>query len=139
MKEGGILASKYVLERQLARGGMGSDWRARHVQLGTPVAVKFMDGALAAMPDLRTRFEREARAAAVLQIPNVVRILDYGLDGDVPYIAMELLPGKTRSSRVKGGRRLSVPATAKIISQVARALRRAHEAGIIHRDLKPQN
>jgi serine/threonine protein kinase len=139
MKEGGILAGKYVLERELARGGMGSVWRAKHAQLGTPLAVKFMDGALAAMPELRTRFEREARAAAVLQIPNVVRVVDYGLDGDVPYIAMELLTGETLSLRLKRERRLSLPAAAKVISQVAKALRRAHEAGIIHRDLKPQN
>ena len=105
MKEGGILAGRYVLERQLARGGMGSVWRARHRQLGTPVAVKFMDGALAAMPDLRTRFEREALAPPlVLQIPNVVRIHDYGLDGGIPYIAMELLTGETMKACASSAR-----------------------------------
>ncbi|HVY45595.1 MAG TPA: serine/threonine-protein kinase, partial [Minicystis sp.] len=139
MKEGIVLAGKYQLERQLARGGMGSVWVARHLQLGTPVAVKFMDGALAAVPELRTRFEREARAAAVLQSPNVVRVLDYGLEAGAPYIAMELLQGETLGARLKRERRLPLPAVGRVVAQVTRALRRAHEAGIVHRDLKPQN
>ena len=123
----------------LARGGMGSVWRARHVLLETPVAIKFIGADVFALQEARRRFEREAKAAALLQSPHVVRIHDYGLEGDVPYLVMELLEGEDLGEALKRRGKLTPEETANIVIQVARALRRAAEAGIVHRDLKPSN
>src|ERR1700761_3159272 len=98
---GEVIAQRYRLESELARGGMGSVWVARHLQLGTPVAVKFMDPGYAETPGARVRFEREARAAAHLQSAHVVRVFDYGLEGDTPFLVMELLHGEDLGARIK--------------------------------------
>jgi serine/threonine-protein kinase len=118
---------------------MGSVWVARHVQLGSAVAVKFMDAAYAASPDARGRFEREARAAANLQSPHVVHVGDYGIEDGVPYLVMELLHGEDLSTRLKRVHRISIQEASRILGQVSKALRRAHEVGLVHRDLKPAN
>ncbi len=136
--QGSTVAGKYRLERLIGRGGMGSVWAARHLQLDTLVAVKFID-TVADMGDARIRFEREAKAAAQLRSPHVVQILDHGIDDERPYIAMELLEGEDLGERLRRTPRLSLPATATLITQAAKALRRAHEHGVIHRDLKPGN
>jgi hypothetical protein len=136
---GQMIASRYRLERPLARGGMGSVWIARHVQLGSLAAVKFMDPLYASSAAARERFEREAMAAAQLQSPHVVQVHDYGIEDDTPYIVMELLQGEDLGVRIKRAGRLPFGAVAEMLTQVARALRRAHEAGIVHRDLKPGN
>ena len=139
VREGTVIAAKYRLERSLARGGMGSIWVARHLQLDMLVAVKFMDGQFAATPDGRARFEREARAIGMIQSPNVVHVNDYGVHDGAPYMAMELLKGEDLGTRIRREQRLSVQVTADVLGQVCKALRKAHEAGIIHRDLKPAN
>src|SRR5262245_27617226 len=90
-----VLAGKYRLVRQLGKGGMGSVWLADHLTLRCPVAVKLLDPRIAAHAEARVRFMREALAAAALRSPHVVQILDHGVDGDVPYIAMELLEGES--------------------------------------------
>lgn len=136
---GTLVGGKYYLERPLARGGMGAVWVARHAKLGSPVAIKFLDAHLAAAPALVARFEREARAAANLDTPHVVHVHDYGVEDGTPYLVMELLRGEDLSARVRTKGRLPLPDTAKILVQMGRALRRAHEAGIVHRDLKPAN
>jgi eukaryotic-like serine/threonine-protein kinase len=138
LEPGVVIAGKFRLEDVIGRGGMGSVWSARHVQLDMPVALKFMDP-LGDTPDARLRFEREAKAAALIRTPHVVQIIDHGIDGDTPYIAMELLEGEDLGARLRRDRRLSLAATSRILSQIAKALRRAHEAGVIHRDLKPSN
>jgi serine/threonine-protein kinase len=118
---------------------MGSVWAARHLQLDTLIAIKFID-AVADIGDARVRFEREARAAAQLRSPHVVQILDHGIDEEErPYIAMELLEGEDLGERLRRTPRLTLQATATIITQASKALRRAHEGGVIHRDLKPGN
>jgi serine/threonine-protein kinase len=134
-----VIAGKYRLESSLAQGGMGSVWRARHMTLDTALAVKFISADVAAREEARRRFEREAKAAAMLQSPHVVQIYDYGMDGDTPYLVMELLAGEDLAARLKRLRQLSPDETSVIVTQVARALRRAAEAGIVHRDLKPSN
>jgi serine/threonine-protein kinase len=139
MHEGSIIAGKYRLERVLARGGMGAVWMARHLQLGMAVAIKFMDPTFADLAEGRSRFEREAKAAALIQSPNVVQIHDYGVEEGTPYIAMELLTGEDLGSRLRRERRLPIRVTASLVTQVCKALRKAHEAGVIHRDLKPAN
>src|SRR5262245_47212839 len=134
-----ILAGKYRLTRQLGRGGMGSVWLAQHLTLDSPVAIKLMDPAIASSQEALQRFWREAQAAASLRSPHVVQILDHGVDQGTPYIAMELLDGESLADRLARVGTLGPPETARIMTQVARAVRRAHEAGIVHRDLKPDN
>ncbi len=136
---GTIVGAKYRLETPLARGGMGAVWVARHIQLDVTVAVKFMDASCAASATSRARFEREAKAAAGLQNPHIVAVRDYGVEGNIPYLVMELLKGENLGVRLHRERRLSLVATSRILGQIARALRRAHEGGLIHRDLKPAN
>jgi serine/threonine-protein kinase len=137
--EGRILAGKYALERPLARGGMGVVWVVRHVQLDAMMAAKFMGMSTVASPTARSRFEREARAAAQLSSPHVVQVHDYGVEADTPYLIMELLRGEDLGARLRRMARLSPAAVSEMLSQAARALRRAHDAGIVHRDLKPGN
>jgi serine/threonine-protein kinase len=139
LAEGKIIAERFRLVRELGVGGMGSVWLAHHVGLDTPCAVKFIHAEVAAMPDIRARFEREAKAAAALRSSHVVQILDYGVWDGFPYIAMEYLEGEDLGQRIKRKGRLSPQDTVLIISQVARALTKAHAAGLIHRDLKPEN
>ncbi|MEZ4295156.1 MAG: serine/threonine-protein kinase [Polyangiaceae bacterium] len=136
---GAVVGGKYTLERPLARGGMGSVWVARHTTLGNPVAVKFIDVRFVSSPVLVARFEREARAAANLDTPHVVRVNDYGVERGLPYLVMELLRGEDLASRIRERKRLSLPEASTILSQLGRAIRRAHERGIVHRDLKPAN
>jgi len=136
---GHVLVGRYRLEAQLGAGGMGTIWRAQHLVLNAPVAVKVIDRT--AVPDEETlsRFIREAQSAAALRSPHVVQILDYGIDGRVPFMAMELLEGENLAQRIKRQKRLSPQETARILTHVGRAIGRAHEAGIVHRDLKPEN
>src|SRR6185312_8866757 len=101
IQEGRIVAGKYRLERTLARGGMGSVWMARHVQLDMLVAIKFMDAAATASEDARA-----AKAAAQIQSPHVVHVHDYGLEGTTPYIVMELLQGEDLGARLRREKRL---------------------------------
>ncbi|WP_437594308.1 protein kinase domain-containing protein [Sorangium sp. So ce1000] len=139
LAEGSVIAGRYRLDRVLARGGMGSIWVARHLQLDAAVAVKLMAPEYAASSTARARFEREARAAAQLKNPNVVHVHDYGIEDDTPFLVMELLDGEDLETRLSREGRLSRAATLSIVTQVCKALRRAHEVGIVHRDLKPAN
>lgn len=139
LQAGSVIAGRYRLERPLAKGGMGSVWVARHLHLDAVVAVKFMAPELAASADLRLRFEREAKASAQIKSPHVVHVYDFGVEGDTPFLAMELLDGEDLGSRLKREGRFSFQVTATILSQVCKGLRRAHEASIVHRDLKPGN
>ncbi|WP_437753582.1 serine/threonine-protein kinase [Sorangium sp. So ce1389] len=134
-----VVGGKYRLERPLSRGGMGSVWVARHVNLGSPVAVKFMAPTYAASPTFLARFEREARIAASLQSPHVVYVQDYGIDDDTPYLVMELLQGEDLGTRLERVGRLSLVDATLILMQAGKAIRRAHDAGLVHRDLKPAN
>jgi serine/threonine-protein kinase len=134
-----VVAERFRLNRQLGRGGMGSVWHATHLGLDIPCAVKFIEGEYAQLPEAQSRFEREAKAAASLRSPHVVQILDHGVWDGTPYIAMELLDGEELGKRLQRLGRLSPPDALRIVSQVARALTKAHAVGIVHRDLKPEN
>lgn len=137
--EGQVVADRYKLLAPLGRGGMGAVWRAEHVKLRSAVALKRMDPAIAQHEEAIARFEHEAQAAAALRSTHVVQILDHGVDHGVPYIAMELLHGESLAERLARMGVLGAAQTITIMSQVARAVSRAHEAGIVHRDLKPDN
>ncbi len=136
----GLVAGKYELVRVIGRGGMGSVWEARHVSLGTRVAIKFVDVDEAKSEEAKARFQTEARAAATIQSRHAIKVYDHGiLEEGRPYIVMELLVGEPLDRRLKLLRRLLLADTARIVLQVARALQQAHDAGITHRDLKPEN
>ncbi|MBX3216759.1 MAG: serine/threonine protein kinase [Labilithrix sp.] len=136
----GLVGGKYQLIRMIGRGGMGSVWEARHASLGTPSAIKFIEAEYADSQEARSRFDREAKAAATIQSKHAIQIYDHGVTDDgKPYIVMELLQGEPLDKRIDRLCRMSLQDTAKILQQVSRGLARAHERGIIHRDLKPEN
>jgi len=139
LNTGSVIAGKYRLEAMFARGGMGSVWRARHVSLDTEMAVKLMDPSIAASGPERARFAAEAKAAAKLKSQHIVQVTDYGVEEETPYIVMELLEGEDLGARLRREGRQSLEMARTLNAQVARGLRRAHEAGVIHRDLKPAN
>jgi serine/threonine protein kinase len=134
-----VLAGRYRLERRLEVGGMGTIWRAEHLVLQAPVAVKLIDRDAVPDEDTVARFLREAKAAATLRSPHVVQILDYGMDEGAPFIVMELLEGENLAQRLRRVGRLGAAETVRIVTHVGRAMARAHEASIVHRDLKPEN
>ncbi len=118
---------------------MGAIWRAEHLALQAPVAVKLIDPDAVNDEQAMARFLREAKAAATLRSPHVVHIMDYGMDDGLPFIVMELLEGETLAQRLRRRGRLTPAETARIATHVGRAMSRAHDAGIVHRDLKPEN
>lgn len=118
---------------------MGSVWRAEDLQLKAPAAVKLMVGSIVASEEARARFRREARAAAAIRSQHVVQVIQYGIEGDIPFIAMELLEGESLEERIRRVGRLAPAETVQILSQVCQGLSRAHEERIVHRDLKPGN
>src|SRR3954469_24365119 len=139
IEAGRVLSERYRLIRPLGQGSQATVWVAEHLALTTQVAVKLIDRELAKRDDARERFKREATAAAQLRSAHVVQILDHGIDGEQPFIVMEMLEGEDLFERLPRRGRLSLRETSKIVTQVARALSRAHAAGIVHRDLKPEN
>jgi serine/threonine protein kinase len=141
VKPGDVLQGKYRLASLIGEGGMGSVWRAEHLQLEAPVAVKLMHPSVAANPAGRGRFDREAKSAASLRSPHVVQILDFGVDAGTgtSFIAMELLEGESLRKRLTRTGKLAPLEVSRVVIHVARALTRAHELELIHRDLKPAN
>src|SRR5512145_2102625 len=137
--ENRLLAGRYQFVSKLGQGGMGSVWRANDLHLRIEVAIKIIDAEIATSEEAWARFQREALAAAQLRSTHIVHITDHGIDGDTPFIAMELLEGESLASRLRRQRTLSLAETANVLAQVARALTVAHGKGIVHRDLKPDN
>jgi serine/threonine protein kinase len=130
---------RYRLESLLRRGGMGSVWRAEHLKLKSPIAIKVLEAEVATEPAMVQRFLREAQAAAALRSSNVVQIFDYGVDEDQAFIAMEMLVGEALSERIARLGPLPPEEAFRFVGEVLRAMGKAHDAGIIHRDLKPDN
>ena len=130
----------YEVLSPLGAGGMGEVWKARDTRLERTVAIKLLPQSVAASPESRQRFEREAKAIAKLSHPHICALYDVGREGDVEYLVMEHLEGETlaeRLARSKGP--LPVDQGLRIASEIADALDKAHHAGITHRDLKPGN
>lgn len=134
-----VVAGRYRLLDPLGRGGMAVVWRGRDDLLGRPVAVKTVD--LTGPDSLAwgARFEREARATAALNHPNIVTVYDTGVEDDTAYLVMELLPGPTLAAQLHDEGPLPVERVRSIGLQMCAALTAAHRAGIIHRDIKPAN
>ncbi|HSH60803.1 MAG TPA: protein kinase, partial [Acidimicrobiales bacterium] len=133
-----VIADRYELGTVLGRGGMGEVRDGLDRRLGRPVAVKLLRRDLAADPELRRRFEGEARAAARLAHPNVVAVHDTGEQEGVPYIVMERLAGRTVADEIAEGP-LEPARVQRLGREVLAALDVAHRAGTVHRDIKPAN
>src|SRR5947208_4520538 len=128
----------YEVEAVLGRGGMGVVFRAKHLRLNRPVAVKTVLAGGYAGPRERERFQREAEAVAALRHPNVVQIYDFGEEGGRPYFTMELAEGGSLAQKLAGTPQPARPAAA-LVATLARGMQAAHDGGIVHRDLKPAN
>jgi eukaryotic-like serine/threonine-protein kinase len=128
----------YEIVSPLGAGGMGEVYRARDTRLERTVAVKVLSSHLSASPEVRQRFEREARTISQLSHPHICALHDVGREGDTEYLVMEHLEGETLADRlVKGS--LPLEQTLRYGVQTADALDKAHRQGIVHRDLKPGN
>ena len=133
-----VLAGRYRLGQILGSGGMAEVFDATDERLGRPVAVKILRAELATDPDLRRRFEAEARAAARLTHPHVVAVYDTGEDQGRAFIVMERLPGDTLATVIAAGP-VEQAWLRSVALDVLDALAAAHDAGIVHRDIKPGN
>ncbi len=137
---GRVLDDKYRLDERLGEGGMGTVYRATHLLIERPVAVKVLNPKLVTDEAARERFRREARAAGRLQHSNAVAVTDFGETRDgLVYIVMELLEGYSLRDVIAREAPLDPARAVSVMMQVAAATSAAHEAGIIHRDLKPGN
>lgn len=139
---GELIDGRYRIEGLLARGGMGAVYRAQQVNLGRPIAVKFLEpehGTPISMQEYRERFFLEAATAARLNHPNAVSIHDYGQWRGMLYIAMELIEGSTLVAAIRHAAPMSEARVVHIAKQICGPLHEAHGLGIVHRDLKPGN
>jgi len=134
----GTKLGPYEIQSPLGAGGMGEVYRARDPRLERTVAIKVLPTHLNANPELRARFEREAKAISGLQHPNICVLYDVGSEGDIDFLVMEYLEGETLYARL-ARKPLTTDETLKIATEVADALVKAHRSGIVHRDLKPGN
>jgi hypothetical protein len=130
---------KYELVRKLGQGGMGAVYEARDPVLDRAVALKLVSPKLLAEGDTLARFQREARAAARLQHPNIVTVYELGEVEGTVFIAMELLEGLDLSQVIQPVDRLGIEDKVRILVEVCRGLDFAHKRGVVHRDVKPAN
>src|SRR5438270_4007632 len=124
---------------ELGAGGMAITYRARDTVLNSTVALKVIDRSVAQNPGARSRFLREARAAANIHHPNVARVTYYGEQDGECFYAMELVEGETLEARVRRDGPMPLALALEVIEQAARALAAAEACGVVHRDIKPSN
>ena len=134
----GTKLGPYEIQSPLGAGGMGEVYRAKDTRLDRIVAIKVLPEHLAATPEARQRFEREARAVSALNHPHISTLFDVSSQDGTEYLVMEYLEGDTLAARLKKGP-LPFEQVLKIGIEVADALDKAHRQGIVHRDLKPGN
>ena len=139
----GKMLGKVRVDMFLARGGMADVFIGTHTTLQRAVAIKFLKGDLQDNPELRERFEREARVIAMLRHPNIVQVFDFDTFENQPYLVMEYVPGTSLGTYLrelhKNNGRLDINQINKLLGKLAGALKYAHDNDVIHRDIKPAN
>src|ERR1700737_2969697 len=128
----------YEILSALGAGGMGEVYKATDTRLDRTVAIKILPEALAADPQFRDRFDREARTISQLDHPHICALYDVGEHDGTAFLVMQYLEGETLEARLKKGT-LPLDQALQYAIQIAEALATAHKAGIVHRDLKPGN
>jgi serine/threonine-protein kinase len=137
---GSLIEGKYRIDELIGKGGMGAVYRAEHVRLAKPCAIKVLLRGHAPGSPQERRFYREARVAATMGHPNITEVFDVGtLDDGTPFLAMELLEGETLADRIKLEGALPIDDVVGFAEQILSGLAAAHAKGIVHRDLKPEN
>ena len=134
----GTRLGPYEILSPLGAGGMGEVYKARDTRLERTVAIKILNSSLVASPEIKARFDREAKLISQLQHPNICVLHDVGSEQGTDYLVMEFLEGESLADRLKKGP-LSSPELLRIAIEIADALEKAHRAGVVHRDLKPGN
>jgi eukaryotic-like serine/threonine-protein kinase len=134
----GTRLGPYEIVSPLGAGGMGEVYRARDTRLDRTVAIKVLPSHLSDNPDVKQRFEREARTISALNHPHICTLHDIGHDSGFDYLVLELVEGESLAQRIAKGR-LPVKEVLQVGAEIADALDKAHRAGIVHRDLKPGN
>jgi len=139
----GKTLGKVRVEMFLAKGGMAEVYIGNHTSLHRSVAVKFLKADLQDEPDLRERFEREARVIAMLRHPNIIQIFDFDSYLNQPYLVMEYVPGTSLGAYLRDlhnrSERLDLAVISNLLGKIANALTYAHDNNVIHRDVKPAN
>jgi len=139
----GQMLGKVRVDMFLARGGMAEVFIGTHTTLHRAVAIKFLKGDLQDDPELRERFEREARVIAMLRHPNIVQVHDFDTFENQPYLVMEYVPGTSLGTYLrelhKNNQRLDITQINGLLSKLANALKYAHDNDVVHRDIKPAN
>ena len=137
---GKVLAGRYEINGFIGEGGMSRVWRALDQNTGRTVAVKVLREEYSEDENFIRRFDREAQAASRMSHPNIVNLLDVGVDEDgVRYLVIEYVQGNTLKRLIQESGALRPEIAAQIIIRVLAALQHAHQNGVIHRDIKPQN
>ena len=136
---GRVLGGRYALGERLGGGGTAFVYKGRDSLLNRTVAVKVLNTQLTSDEDFVAKFRREAQAAASLSNPHIVGIYDVGQDGDIYYIVMEYVEGKTLKHYITDKGPLAMSQSLDIAMQIAEGLRHAHRHGVVHRDIKPHN
>ena len=141
LHRGDLFAGRYRVERCIGSGGMGAVYEAEHVETERRIALKVLLPQALVSDGARERFQQEVRVAAKIRHPNIVDVLDAGVDDltSTPYLAMELLHGEDLGSRLARAGRMSPLEAVALLSEAASALDCLHEKQIVHRDLKPEN
>jgi serine/threonine-protein kinase len=136
---GTVIDGRFEVVRAIGKGGYGDVFEAIQLSVDRRVALKVVHRHLAERKDVSERFRREARLTSRLDHPNAVRVIDFGDDGGLLYLVMDLVQGPTLKNRLKEERRLGPGIACEIAAGVASALHAAHSIGLVHRDLKPSN
>jgi TPR repeat protein/tRNA A-37 threonylcarbamoyl transferase component Bud32 len=134
------IGSRYVVESEIARGGMGAIYKARHIAMDRTVAIKLLLADLSTDSDAMMRFQVEARAASILSHPNIIKIFEFDFtDHGMPYLVMEYLEGMSLQSLLQMHQRIVYQNALPMFISMCSALVHAHKRNVIHRDLKPSN
>jgi serine/threonine protein kinase len=136
---GRTISGKWRIEKKLGAGGMGTVYLATDLTVDRPVALKFLLPALAAETEYRARFEREARVMAKVDHPNLLTLYGVERDGEVPFLVMKYVTGRTLAKFIKDRTKLPLTEAMPLIRQMTSALTSLHSQGYVHRDLKPGN